>query len=140
MNYFSNNIYKAIISKQVKRFIIVGSSTVLLDLFFYSLLVNFGLLSSVSKGLSFTVGAIYAYITNKNYTFQHENYGLFQFSLFILLYIFTLIVNVIINELILIFFDELYFSFILAFLSATFVSATLNFLGMKYIVFNKKDG
>jgi len=126
-------------SKQVKRFIIVGSSTVILDLFFYFLLVSFGLLLSVSKGISFTVGALFAYVTNKNYTFQHENYGLLQFGLFIFLYIFTLIVNITTNELILFFFDKMYFSLILAFFLATFVSATLNFLGMKYIVFNKKD-
>jgi putative flippase GtrA len=50
MIFFSNNITKRFISNEVKRFIIVGSSTVLLDLICYFALVQFGFESSISKG------------------------------------------------------------------------------------------
>ena len=139
MIFSLNALYKRYISTEVKRFILVGSSTVLLDLFCYYGLIQFGIESSISKGSSFTIGAIYAYLVNKNFTFQIKNYGLFQFSLFMLLYLSTLLINVFTNEILLNFFGRTHVSFILAFLSATFLSAALNFLGMKYLVFSKKD-
>ena len=139
MIFFLNNFYNKYISNEVKRFIIVGGSTVLLDLICYFTLVKLGFESSISKGFSFTIGAIYAYIANKYFTFQNKNYGLLQFCLFILLYLSTLLVNVITNETLLNFSNSTHSSLILAFIFATFVSATLNFLGMKYIVFSKKD-
>lgn len=139
MSFFLNNIYQRFLSKEIKRFTVVGTSTVLLDLLCYYLLINTHHSPSFSKGTSFTIGAIYAYIVNKNFTFRSKNWCFIQFCIFIFLYISTLAVNVIINELVLWFFDKTNLSFILGFLSATFFSATLNFLGMKYIVFVNKN-
>lgn len=139
MCFFFKNLYTKYRSKEVERFVIVGGSTVLIDCICYFVLVQFGFKSSFSKGLSFTLGAIYAYFANKNFTFRNQNYGLIQFLVFILLYITTLSINVITNETLLETFSQTKLSFIFAFISATFISATLNFMGMKYIVFIKKE-
>jgi putative flippase GtrA len=135
MIFFLQRFKKKYFSRDIQRFIIVGCSTVLLDCVCYFLLFQFGLKSSFSKGVSFTIGAIFAYVANKNFTFKNKNYGVIQFSSFILLYFTTLLVNVIINESILGLFSSTSLSLIIAFMSATLVSALLNFLGMKYLVF-----
>lgn len=137
MIFFLQRFQKKYFSRDIQRFIIVGCSTVLLDCVFYFLLVQFGLKSSFSKGVSFTVGAIYAYVANKNFTFKNQNHSVKQFSSFILLYFTTLSINVIVNESILGLFSSTSLSLIIAFMSATLVSALLNFLGMKYLVFNR---
>ena len=139
MIFISNNLFKKFLSNEILRFLLIGSSTVLLDLICYYILIQFDILTSISKGLSFSIGAIYAYIANKSFTFKHKHYRLSQFFLFLLLYLSTLLVNVIVNEILLNFFSRTSASLIFAFFSATFASASLNFLGMKYIVFRSKD-
>ncbi len=132
---FFKNLFKIYFSSEVSRFIIVGSSTVLLDLFFYNVLLKFGISSSNSKGLSFIVGAFYSYFANKSFTFNYRKYQLTKFILFLMLNVSTLLANVFINEVLLNILNRTDLSYVIAFLSATIVSATLNFLGLKYIVF-----
>ena len=123
---------------EVTRFLLVGGSTVFIDLICYSILILIGFDTYVSKGISFSIGAIFAYFANRSFTFQSAFYGLIQFSLFILLYLSTLFLNITSNEILLEFLGRTHVSFIVAFLIATILSASLNFLGMKYIVFNQK--
>lgn len=123
---------------EVTRFLLVGGSTVFIDLICYSILILIGFDTYVSKGISFSIGAIFSYIVNRSFTFQSAFYGLIQFSLFILLYLSTLFLNITSNEILLEFLGRTHVSFIVAFLIATILSASLNFLGMKYIVFNQK--
>ena len=47
--------------------------------------------------------------------------------------------NVFSNEIVLDLTGRIGASFVIAFLFATVISASLNFIGMKYIVFNSKD-
>ncbi len=75
---------------------------------------------------------------NRSYTFKSKRGGVFIFILFIFLHILTLIVNVGINETMLSYLNGLEASLMVAFISATTVSAMLNFLGMKYLIFNIK--
>ena len=94
----------------------------------------------LSKGISFSVGTVFAYFANRSYTFQSSMSGFFRFIVFTLLYLSTLSVNVVSNEIVLNLTNQIYGSLMIAFLIATSLSATLNFTGMKYIVFNAQKG
>ena len=96
--------------------------------------------TSLSKGVSFSVGTVFAYFANRNYTFQSSMDGFFRFTVFTLLYLSTLVVNVVSNEIVLNLTIQINGSLMIAFLIATSLSAALNFIGMKYIVFNTQKG
>ena len=66
--------------------------------------------------------------------------GFVRFIVFTLLYLSTLSINVVSNEIVLNLTSQIYGSLMIAFIIATSLSATLNFTGMKYIVFNAKKG
>jgi putative flippase GtrA len=123
---------------EISRFLIVGSTTVLIDLIFYFIFIYLGFDIALSKGVSFSIGTIFAYFANRSYTFQSSRDGMLRFIYFVILYISTLVVNVMSNEIILNFSSHLSQSLLIAFLSATIISATLNFLGMNYLVFSSK--
>ena len=122
----------------VSRFIVVGIATVFIDLIFYLILIDFSFEAPLSKGVSFTIGALFAYFINRSYTFQTSNRGMLRFIFFATLYVLTLTVNVVINEVILNLLNNFNYALFIAFLIATTISATLNFIGMKYFVFSLK--
>tara|TARA_B100000795_G_scaffold178503_1_gene134999 strand:+ start:37926 stop:38405 length:480 start_codon:yes stop_codon:yes gene_type:complete len=130
------NIFFKLKDYQVVRFLIVGSITVAIDLAFYSILIFLDNETNISKAISFSFGTIFAFYANKSFTFNQSKAGLIRFFIFIILYFFTLLINVISNEFCLDLTGRSKSSFIMAFIVATFLSATLNFIGMKYIVFN----
>ncbi len=119
------------------RFLIVGSTTVFVDLVCYFVLLSMGYDTHTSKGISFSVGTIFAYFANRSYTFQASKRGSLKFFIFCILYLSTLIVNIFTNEAILELMGRTNISFVLAFILATILSAILNFIGMKYYVFQK---
>ena len=136
----TKNILAKLLEYEVARFLIVGGTTVLIDLICYFILIYMGFDTPLSKGVSFSVGTVFAYFANRNYTFQSSMGGFFRFTVFTLLYLSTLVVNVVSNEIVLKLTSQINSSLIIAFLFATSLSATLNFIGMKYIVFNAKKG
>ena len=123
---------------QLTRFLFVGGTTVLIDFTSYSLLVYLGNNTQFSKGLGFLIGTIFAYFANRKITFRSSHSGVLRFLVFSLLYIFTLIVNIVTNETMLYILTFTKTSYLLAFLTATTLSASINFLGMKYIIFPSK--
>ena len=140
MILITKNILAKLLEYEVARFLIVGGTTVLIDLIYYFILIYMGFDTPLSKGVSFSVGAVFAYFANRNYTFQSSMGGFFRFTVFILLYLSTLAVNVVSNEIVLKLTSQINGSLMIAFLIATSLSATLNFIGMKYIVFNAQKG
>jgi putative flippase GtrA len=124
-------------NSEFSRFIIVGITTVLIDLLTYIMLVFFGLSTFFSKGISFSSGTLFAYFANKSYTFKFTGSGSVRFFLFTTLYTSTLILNVLSNELMINWTAAFDYSILVAFFFATFISASLNFIGMKFIVFKK---
>jgi putative flippase GtrA len=120
---------------ELGRFLIVGGTTVAIDLASYRLLLWIGLAVALAKGLGFIAGTIFAYHANRLWTFAAEG-GRWRFAGFLALYAITLGVNVGVNSgaLLLLGVGEL--ALAIAFLAATGASATLNFLGMKFLVFN----
>ena len=124
-----------LLHSQVGRFLIVGITTVLVDFVVYLLLLFFDFETGLAKALSFSIGAIFAYFANRGYTFQSKRKGLLRFILFSALYILTLAINVGTNGLVLSILGTSQFFIIFAFLIATGLSAIINYIGMKYIIF-----
>ena len=119
------------IKKELKRFLVAGFSAVGTDLLFYYILLNF-LSHDISKGISFLIGTIVAYVINKYWTFEKHERSYKEMIRFGILYSITLVANILTNKSVLDISSEMVF---LAFLSATSVSTVLNFLGQKLWVF-----
>lgn len=112
------------------KFFIVGLFVLAVDASTYSLfLLRFS--PSLSKGLAFICGTTAAYLLNKSWTFGKKGYSTHEAAKFILLYAAALGVNVGVNA------AGLYVSssLLVAYVLATAVSATFNFLGQKFFVF-----
>lgn len=118
------------IKKEFFRFFVAGVSAVATDLISYYILLNF-LNHNLSKGISFLLGTIVAYIINKFWTFEKKEKSYSEMLRFVILYGTTLSLNVLTNKWVL----EYSNIIILAFLVATGVSTILNFLGQKFWVF-----
>ena len=127
------------ISKQAVKFIIIGVTVVLIDYISYMFLLNIFDNYVFSKGISFILGSIFSYVFNRIWTFNnsvHSYKKLFKFSI---LYISTLLINVFTNYFILLFFENYIFKIYIGFLIATLISASINYLVMKYFIFNSKE-
>ena len=120
---------------KVIRFLFVGSSTVIIDFIIYSILYLIGFDSKISKSLGFISGTIYAYYMNKNITFKSNKRGTKVFFSFVTLYIFSLILNVYINETLLSWNYFANYTYFLSFIIATIISATVNYSVMNLIIF-----
>ena len=125
------------VRRQIRRFLVVGSLTVLVDLVSYRLCLETGLPVPLAKTIGFLSGTIFAYFVNRFWTFQSQSSHVALFK-FLLLYLSTLLTNVGVNQIVFEAVPPGESGQLFAFLVATSVSATLNFLGMKYIVFREK--
>lgn len=117
------------------RFTTVGIFAVAIDFIVYFVLIFFfPHLTIFSKALSYICGNIVSFVGNRQFVFYaSENHPLKQILPFTLLYGSTLIINNVINEWIL----NLYGIKLLAWFIATAVAVSINFLGLKFIVFKK---
>ena len=124
------------IKRELVIFLIVGASTVLVDLMTYRGLIQFQVMEvNMAKATGFLVGTLFAYFANRFWSFSHNSHAPGSAWRFMVLYVSTLGANVLINALSLKLLADTSAAFQLAFLLATGVSASLNFLGMKFFVF-----
>ena len=124
------------IKRESVIFLIVGASTVLVDFITYLGLIEFQVMDvDMAKATGFLVGTLFAYFANRFWTFGHKSHVPGSAWRFSALYASTLGANVLINALSLKLLVDMPIAFQLAFLLATGVSASLNFLGMKLFVF-----
>jgi len=124
------------IKRELVIFLIVGASTVLVDFITYLGLIEFQVMDvDMAKATGFLVGTLFAYFANRFWTFGHKSHVPGSAWRFSALYASTLGANVLINALSLKLLVDMPIAFQLAFLLATGVSASLNFLGMKLFVF-----
>lgn len=123
------------IRRELAVFLLVGGSTVLIDYASYEVLGRvLAVPVDLSKAVGFLLGTVYAFFANRTWTFGHQGSARQSAWKFALLYATTLGANVGVNAAL------LYPAWCAlprswAFIGATGVSATLNFLGMKYLVF-----
>lgn len=125
---------RQIIKRQLLRFLVVGCTAVVIDLIVYTLLITV-IPIPVAKTLSFLAGTVFAYFTNKLWTFDKPGRNHVEMFSFFLLYGTTLLVNVGVNQLTLYLFPG---ALGFAFLAATGTSTILNFIGQKWWVFRSR--
>jgi putative flippase GtrA len=102
----------------------------------YRGLIHFQVMEfDMAKATAFLVGTIFAYFANRFWTFGHKSQERGTAWRFSALYASTLGANVLINAVALKLLTDTAVAFQLAFLLATGVSASLNFLVMKLFVF-----
>jgi putative flippase GtrA len=118
--------------RELAIFLVVGSLTVLADFLVYRglLAAGFGNVG-IAKAAGFLAGTLFAYFANKDWTFGHARPAPGSALRFVLVYGATLLANVAVNAAVLAILPVP----MIAFLAATAVSATLNFAGMKFLVF-----
>ncbi len=125
------------ISRELLIFAIVGSLTVLLDFTIYRGLVFTQIVDvDFAKAIGFLAGTVFAYFANRFWTFGQKQSSIGQVWRFVLLYFITCVTNVFVNTAALLALDTLSFAVPIAFVLATGVSASLNFMGMKFFIFN----
>lgn len=124
------------IRRELGVFLVVGLLTVAVDLLCYQLLLWTGLAGvNLSKATSFLIGTLFAYFANRAWTFGHYEHAAGSFWRFSLLYATTLGANVLVNAGMLVLLAAYAWKIHAAFIIATGVSATLNFIGMRLLVF-----
>lgn len=124
--------------KQIRRFLVIGVLSVLVDLTVYLLLNRFGLQTHLAKGISYVSGMVVGFVGNKFWTFESARRSAAEPLTYLLLYATTLMVNVAANAVVLSLFADLlppFWNRALAFLVATGVTTVLNFLGMRFVTF-----
>jgi putative flippase GtrA len=122
--------------REASIFLVVGGLTVLLDFLVYRGWVWTGLTGTdAAKALGFLTGTVFAYFANRAWTFGSARHAAGSAPRFIVLYALTLGANVLVNAWMLAVCAGFAAAVEAAFLAATAVSATLNFIGMKFYVF-----
>ena len=119
---------------QIAHFGMVGIAATCVDLVVYHVAVEIGVITPISKSISFVFGLCVSYFGNANITFRRRNRKPIRF---LVIYACSLILNVSANEV------GLSYLFIgqshaltISWLVATAISALFNFLYLKKWVFN----
>lgn len=128
------------IKRELATFLVVGLLTVLVDFLTYRALIYTALLAiNAAKAAGFMTGTVFAYFANRSWTFGHHAHSRGSAWRFAILYMVTLATNVWVNAVALMLFREAALAAVQwAFLLATGISASLNFVGMKWFVFKAK--
>ena len=125
-------------SKNFIIFIIIGVFTVAIDycvyIFFYQ---NF-FRNSISKSIGFISGTLFSFYVNKKYNYKIVGKTYKYLSNYLLLYFFTMVLNVFVNKFLIIILANYYYRIQFSFLFSTSISASMNYLGINYLVFKKK--
>jgi putative flippase GtrA len=146
-----------LVIKQLTKFVIIGISAVMVDLVVYYICSDvLGLNIDLAKGIGFLIGTVYTYYLNKRWTWKYterSNHGMIL--KFAMVYLVSLVFNILINKYGLLWCPAFEVNFnittladahvnniitfkghkFVAFFFATLVSAFINFLGQKYLVF-----
>lgn len=119
--------------KEVLRFLVGGGTAVVVDFCIYRLLLLFSWNMDIAKMISFICGAGVGFIINKFWTFERKQFVIKEVLKYVALYTCTGVINAIVNRCTL----SIINIQIMGFLVATGVSTVLNFLGQKYVVFER---
>ena len=121
-------------NREIIKFIVVGVLAVLIDGTTYAVMVRaMGFEHGLSKRVSFILGSIWAFFAQKHYTFNSPAPARKEIVLLSILYITTYFVNGWIHD---ITWKKIDLDW-LSFLTATTTSTVINYLGQKFVVFNK---
>ena len=147
-----------VVIKQITKFFIIGVSAVLVDFIIYYMMSDLmGINTDLSKAAGFMIGTVYTYFLNKRWTWKYtERSNKGMVLKFGLVYAVSFVFNIFINkyglEWIADFNINLSLTFsdgnlknifsvkgdkFLAFFFATVMSAVINFIGQKFLVFKQ---
>lgn len=119
--------------KELLKYLVTGILAVGTDYVSYMILLQF-LSHSPAKAISYVCGMIVAFILNRFWTFQSTNKAHHDAIKFTVVYMSSLLLNVLTNKLALLILP----SFVtFCFLVATGVSVVTNYIGQKFWVYRK---
>ncbi len=121
------------LKQQLLGFLSGGILGVCVDAICYRVFMEF-IPPEIAKGFSFISGSMFSYSVNHRYSFQGDSHRR-QLPRFALLYFSSLMANTLINALCL----HQGFPKIAGFLAATTTSTAMNFLGLKFFVFERES-
>jgi putative flippase GtrA len=117
----------------VARFVVIGCTSVLIDLTAYRLLA--GVTSPhAAKAASYVAGMVFGFLGNKFWTFGSRRRSVGEPAAYLGLYATTLGVNVAVNALVL---AAVPGRAMVAYLAATGVTTVLNYLGLRLLTFRR---
>ncbi|WJV54599.1 GtrA family protein [Pectobacteriaceae bacterium CE70] len=122
--------------KEILRFLFVGTITVCVDFLCYRFSHSLRIDLAYAKAIGFISGTLFAYFVNRFWTFSAKDAPLASVWRFVVVYSLNLCVNVLLNMGVLALLAGTNYAVVIAFLIATGTSAVLNFVGMKFYVFN----
>ena len=132
------NVNTSATRRHLARFLVIGTCSAATDLGSYLLLLNLAHWPpSTAKALSYVIGMVVAFFGNKYWTFESPRRSLSEPAAFVVIYLASLLVNVGINSGVLALLDGSLAARLVAFVAATGVSMTLNFLGMRLVAFRR---
>ncbi len=118
-------------NRELFFFLFVGVIATAADFFIYFSLVSLERDQNVSKFLSFIVGTGVGYFGNSRITFNKSSGSA---AAYFMVYTFSLVINVWINDLV----YSTSSNAPLSWLVATFSSTSINFIGLRHFVFSRK--
>lgn len=125
---------------QIARFGAAGLANVGVDLSVYAGLLFLGAAIPAAKAVAFICGTTFAYFANKNWTFRAGKGNPKQFAAFLTLYAASMAVNVGANSGVIALLGDTLFGKSAAYCSAVALSAAMNFIGMREILFMRAGG
>jgi putative flippase GtrA len=124
--------------RQARRFVAVGGIAAVLDYGSYRLLLLVDVPIDPAKAVGFVLGTTLSYLLNRSWTFQAAGRS-HVIGRFVVLYGTTLVANVAVNAAGVRLLDGVTGRITIAWLVAQAVASTLNFLGMRQVVFKDRD-
>ncbi len=121
---------------QAVRFLLVGAGTAVTDFATYRLLLALGVAITPAKATGFVVGTTLSYLVNRAWTFGASQHAVGRF---LAVYAVTLGANLAVNAGALALLDSRPAAITLAWLLAQAVASTLNFFGMRHLVFARRE-
>ena len=126
--------------RHLGRFLVVGCSSVAVDLLVYAGLMAVGCPRELAKGAGYLAGMVLGFVLNKRWTFGSRRAAGGEAVTYVVLYAVTFVVNVAVNGWMAQTAASLMpsqIALVTAFLVATAVTTVLNFLGMRFITFRR---
>lgn len=121
---------------QAVRFLLVGAGTAVADFGTYRLLLLLDVPVTPAKAAGFIVGTTLSYLLNRAWTFGASEHAVRRF---VAVYAVTLVANLAVNAGALALLGDVTGAITLAWLVAQAVASALNFLGMRHLVFARRE-
>jgi len=123
--------------RQIIKYLIVGGfTTIIYYSVFYILYKIIGTYYLFSSAISFFLAVLFGYVFNKKWTFRTNSKSRMEVVRYYSVYFFSMIITLIIMKI-----EVDYFRTdpLIANMAVIFIIPFINFLGMKFFVFNEKE-